>query len=87
MAPDIPHLVQQLGWPAVVLVFIAWMVMRAGKFMGPLMKDLVDSHVSMMHALEHDAKEKTRILDACKDILQSHSVSLVGISEKLDEAL
>jgi len=94
MGPDIPELVAQLGWPAVTLVFFAWVALRIGKFMGPLMQQLIESHVSMMTALETDAKDKTKILGACKEILQSchetakkHTVQLDGISEQIDAAL
>ncbi len=77
MGPDIAHLVQQLGWPAVTLVFFGWISIKVGRFFGPLMRDLFQAHIDLMRALQQDAADKTEILKSCRAML-------VGISEKID---
>lgn len=94
MGPDIPYLVQQMGWPAVTLVFFGWVALRVGRFLAPLVRQLFESHVSMMAALAIHAREQTEIMGKSMEILENcertgrdNTVTLSGLSEKLDAAI
>lgn len=91
---DIIHFIEQLGWPAAILVFLAWITIKVGRFFAPLINNLFQAHIDLMQALRDDASEKTKILKSCQIMLQKcdergeeHTLVLTGLSEKLSENL
>ncbi len=87
-------MLQQFGWPAIILIFLAWVTVKVGRYLAPLVRGLFQAHVDLMNALQVDASEKTEILKSCQVMLErcdgrteKHTVVLDSLSEKLDAAL